>query len=172
MRDGPFLRAIKLGVRALNHFEHAVRRRLQARRGQPHYRLEGTCNGCGKCCEAPAIQVERLTWSWAALRALVVWWQWRVNGMALVSTDARFRLLTFRCTHYDASTRRCDSYDSRPFFCRDYPVNLTFDAVPQLFEECSHRVVDRNAARLLQALVDAGVSGEKLEQARRRLFLG
>jgi hypothetical protein len=155
----------------MNQLEHGLRRRLLARRGQPRYLLLDACNGCGKCCEAPAIQLERLTWSSRALRGLVVWWQRRVNGMELRSSDARFRLLTFHCTHYEPSTRRCDSYDSRPFFCRDYPRNLTFDPVPQLFDECSHRVVDRHAEALTAALESAGLRGEKLEEVRKKLYL-
>lgn len=148
-----------------------LRRRWLERRGEPRYRLTGTCNGCGKCCESPSMVVDRLTWHVRSARAVFLWWQWQVNGFQLKDTDPRHRLFVFHCTHYDPVTKRCDSYDSRPLMCRDYPVNLTYDALPQLFDECSHGVVDRKADALRKALVDAGVTGEALDAAERRLYL-
>lgn len=158
-------------MRWLNAFDVGVRRRVFAGPGEPRYRLLGSCNGCGKCCETPSIQVERLAWGLVTVRRAFVWWQRAVNGMVLLSADPRLRLLIFRCTHYEPTTRRCDSYDSRPFFCRDYPVNTTFDPVPQLFDECSHRVVDRNADALLRALEAAGLPPDKLAAAKKKLYL-
>lgn len=171
MRDGRVRRALKAVARWAGGAELWLRRRWLKRRGEPRYRLTGTCNGCGKCCEAPAMQVDRFTWHVRVARALFLWWQWEVNGFELVSADPRFRLFTFKCTHYDAATKRCDSYDSRPLMCRDYPVNLTYDALPQLFDECSHGVVDKNAEVLRQALVNAGLKGHKLAEAEKKLYL-
>lgn len=172
MRDGLALRFVKAVARGLTWLEVSVRRAWARRRGEPRYRLLNTCNGCGRCCETPTIQVDAITWRLSTARALFLWWQRRVNGMTLLSVDARFRLFAFSCSHYDRASRRCDSYESRPFFCRDYPVNVTFDPVPQLFADCSHQVVDRNAETLLAAMRHAGVSAEKLEQARQKLYLG
>lgn len=171
VRDGPVRRVLKAVARAVGRLELALRRWGLARRGEPRYRLAGTCNGCGKCCEAPSMQVDRVTWYLRSARAVFVWWQREVNGFLLQDADPRFRLLIFKCTHYDPVTRRCDSYDSRPLMCRDYPVNLTYDAVPTLFDECSHVVVDRKADALRKALADAGLSGEELEAAEKRLYL-
>jgi DNA-directed RNA polymerase subunit F len=56
--------------------------------------------------------------------------------------------------------------------CRDYPVNVTYEAVPELFAECSHSVVDKDASALLHALKNAQVDPETLEKVRKKLFLG
>jgi Fe-S-cluster containining protein len=171
VRDGPGRRLLKAVARGVGRVELSLRRWWLKRRGEPRYRLTGSCNGCGRCCEAPSMQVDRLTWHVRSVQAVFLWWQRVVNGFLLQDTDARFRLFIFRCTHYDAATRRCDSYDSRPLMCRDYPVNLTFDALPSLFDECSHGVVDRKADALRKALVDAGLQGESLEAIERKLYL-
>ncbi len=171
MRDGLVRVVLKAIARTLGAFELRVTRALLSRRGEPRYRLTGSCNGCGKCCERPSIQAGVLLWRLPVLRALTLWWQRVVNGFELVETDPRFKLFVFRCSHYDPVTKRCDSYESRPLMCRDYPVNLTFEAVPPLFSECSHGVVDRNAAQLRAALIAAGVTGDKLKEAEARLFL-
>lgn len=168
MRDGAVRQVLKLLARWVKAFDLRVTRGLAR---PPRYRLLGSCNGCGRCCEAPGIPVSRFTWHFPTARRLFLWWQRQVNGFELVSRDPRFRVFTFRCTHYDPTTKRCDSYSSRPLMCRDYPVNLTFEAVPTLFPECSHVVQDRNAAALRDALVKAGVSGDKLKEAEARLFL-
>lgn len=111
------------------------------------------------------------SWRFMTVRALTLWWQRAVNGFEFVQADPRVRAFVFRCTHYDPKTRRCDSYESRPLMCRDYPVNLTFEAVPSLFPECSHGVVDRNGEALRAAMVAAGVDAEKLKAIEEKLFL-
>lgn len=148
-----------------------LRRHLLRTSGGARYRLLGTCNGCGRCCETPSVYVGRWTWRLLPLRAVAVWWQRTVNGFELVGDDPRFKMLIFRCTHYVRETRQCDSYDSRPLMCRDYPANLTYEAVPTLFDECSHRIVDKNAVGLLAALADSGLPPEKLNQLKQKLFL-
>lgn len=158
-------------ARLLGHVDLGFTRWVLARRGQPRYRLTGSCNGCGKCCESPSVHAGFFAWRFRSVRALTLWWHRVVNGFELVQTDPRLKLFVFRCTHFDPATKRCDSYESRPLMCRDYPVNLTFEAVPPLFPECSHGVVDRNAEALRAALIAAGVKGEKLEQVEERLFL-
>lgn len=171
VRDGALRRVVKALARGLAWIDLTVLRALLRRRGEPRYRLTGSCNGCGRCCETPGIPVSRFTWFLPRVRALFVWWQRVVNGFELVDGDPRFRLLLFRCTHYDPVTKRCDSYESRPLMCRDYPVNLTYDAVPSLFSECSHGVVDRKADAMREALKAAGLSGERLQEVERKLFL-
>ena len=162
---------VKWFARAVNALELGLRRRRLARSGEPRYCLTGTCNGCGKCCERPSIQVDRLTWHLSSARRLFLFWQRHVNGFVLDSADPRFKIFSFRCTHYDPATRQCDSYDSRPHLCRDYPINLTYDAIPSLFPECSHRVVDKHADSMVSALEKAGVSPEQLEAIKKKLFL-
>jgi Fe-S-cluster containining protein len=171
MRDGPALRALKLVVLAVGRLELSVRRLFARRHGRPRYRLSGSCNGCGKCCEEPTLHVGFWTFHLPRLKAAVLWWQKTINGWELVRTDPRLRLFVFRCTHYVPETKRCDSYDSRPLACRDYPTNQLHEAVPELFPECSYVVVDRKAAQLKQALVDAGLDGEKLAEVSKKLHL-
>ena len=168
MRDGPVRVGVKWLARMAAGLDLRVGRKLSA---PPRYRLTGTCNGCGKCCEAPTMQVGRTTWRLPTLRALALWWQRVVNGFEFASADARFRTVTFRCTHYNAVTKQCDSYASRPLMCRDYPVNLTFDANPVLFDECSHRLVDVNAAGLRDALERTSLSPEQRADLERKLNL-
>jgi hypothetical protein len=55
--------------------------------------------------------------------------------------------------------------------CRDYPVNLSFDANPVLFDECSHRLVDANAAGLRDALARTSLSAEQRAELERKLYL-
>lgn len=171
MRDGPIRRRVKRTALGLYMLELGLRRLLQRARGQSHYRLTGTCNGCGRCCERPGVRVDRLTFHWASLRWLVLTWHRVVNGFEYVGEDRQLRAFFFRCTHYDPATRLCDSYDSRPGMCRDYPLNLLDSAAPELFPECSYRVVHRNAARLRQALEQSGLPPEKLQEVARKLHL-
>lgn len=117
------------------------------------------------------MQVSRWTWRLSLLRSLALWWQRAVNGFEPVSSDPRFRTVTFRCTHYDPATRQCDSYGSRPLMCRDYPVNLTHEANPVLFDECSHRIVDVKAEALREALARTALSNEKRAELERKLHL-
>jgi Fe-S-cluster containining protein len=171
VRDGPVRRFLKWVARTVAGFDLAVTRAIDARRSPPRYRLEGSCNGCGRCCEAPAIAVGRLTWHVRSLRSAFLLWQRVVNGFELTGQDARLRTFVFRCTHYDATTKRCDAYESRPLMCRDYPARHASEAVPELFPECSYRVVDRKAAQLTEALRAAGLSGEKLDAVKKKLYL-
>ncbi|RME27954.1 MAG: YkgJ family cysteine cluster protein [Deltaproteobacteria bacterium] len=107
---------------------------------------------------------------------MFVWWQRRVNGFELVEADRRGRALVFHCTHFDPHTRRCDSYHSRPFMCRDYPRALLDQAWPDLFEGCGFRIIAADADRQRRALSDAalsdaGLSEEQQAELRRRMRL-
>ncbi|MGV3624666.1 MAG: YkgJ family cysteine cluster protein [Archangium sp.] len=168
MRDGAVRQFVKWLARTVKSFDLFFTRRLAT---PPRYRLLGSCNGCGKCCESPSIPVSRFTWHVPTARRVFLWWQRVVNGFELKAADPRFRVFVFHCTHVDVTTKQCDSYDSRPLMCRDYPKNLTFEAVPSLFPECSYVVQDKNADSLRDALINAGVTGEKLAEAEDKLFL-
>ncbi len=171
MRDGVALRALKHVVRWAGMVELSWRRLWLKTRGEPRYRLEGSCNGCGRCCERPSLQVGWPVWRLPKLRALVLWWQRRVNGFELVEADPRFKLFVFRCTHYDPKTKLCDSYDSRPLMCRDYPRNLQFEALPQLFTECSHSLVLKKAEAFRAALKNTSLSDEERKALEEKLNL-
>lgn len=171
MRDGAWRVVVKGLARWVKTFDLRLTRWALARRGEPRYRLTGSCNGCGKCCEAPSQPVSRFTWHVPTARRLFLWWQRVVNGFEVTDSVARSRVFVFRCTHFDRASRQCDSYASRPLMCRDYPVNLTFEAVPELFPECSYGVEDKKAAQLKAALIAAGITGEKLTALEKKLFL-
>jgi uncharacterized protein len=165
MRDGPFRRALKAAALLNHRLALALRRR---RRGA-HFALAGSCRRSGLCCEEPAIQVGPLTWYLSTLRRAFLLWQRRVNGFELLSADARHRLFVFRCTHFDRAARACDSYDTRPGMCRDYPRVLLGQATPQFLSGCGFRAVPLNSARLRQALARQPLSDEQRERLLRDL---
>jgi hypothetical protein len=68
------------------------------------------------------------------------------------------RVFVFRCTHFDVATRSCDSYESRPGMCRDYPRALLDQPAPAFFPECGYRPVATNAKRLPAALRGRGLT--------------
>ena len=171
MKDGVVRRALKAVARAGFDLNQALDHALRRRRGERPYVLGGACERCAKCCEAPSIQVGRLVWYAPALRKLFLAWQRHVNGFELVQKESP-RTLVFRCTHFDSLTRMCDSYESRPGMCRDYPRALLWQVNPELFDGCGYRAVDPKAKGLLRALERKGVSAEQLETLKKKLHLG
>lgn len=172
MRDGPGRRALKWVARCFAAFDLRATRAIMRLRGQaPRYRLEGSCEGCGRCCEEPSIQVSRLVWALPTLRWLFLAWQRRVNGFELLRAERQGRFFAFRCTHYDPDTRQCDSYTSRPLMCRDYPRPLLDQPFPEFFPECTYRPVSRCGADLIQGMREAGLSEEAIAEVERKLML-
>lgn len=171
MRDGPVRRVVKrLALASFVVDLHATRgwRRL---RGERAHRLGGGCRRCARCCEAPGIQVGRLTWYVPVLRRLFLSWQRHVNGFELQGRDVSGRSFVFRCTHFDPATRSCDSYDSRPGMCRDYPRALLWQPRPEMLDGCGYRPVAPNAAALRRALQAQDLTEEQRERLARGLFL-
>ena len=148
MRDGPLRRLVKALVRGMWTAEMALRRGL----AKPRWEVAGSCQGCGACCEMPSISVGRALWYLPLSRRVFLWWQRVVNGFELVEADRESRTFSFRCSHFDWETRRCDAYDSRPFMCRDYPRALLGQPWPVLFDECTYRLRDRDGDGLAQAI--------------------
>lgn len=142
------------------------------RRGERPFLLGGRCRRCAACCEAPAIAVGRAVWHMPVLRRLFLEWQQRVNGFELVNRDRHGRTFVFRCTHFDASSRSCDSYDSRPGMCRDYPRLLLWQASPDLLPGCGYRALAPNAAALAASLARVDLTPDQRERLRRELRLG
>ncbi len=171
MRDGRLRRAIKAPVRWLYLRVARWRRRRLERRGQLTYRLSGACTRCGACCERPSLHLGWLDWYLPPGRQLIVWWQRHVNGFELLAEHPRTRTLEFVCTHFDAATRRCDSYDSRPGMCWDYPRIHEAGLSAELFSDCGHRLVHRRSAQMLQALEGKNLSPEQKERLKARLHL-
>ena len=113
----------------------------------------------------------KAVWYLPTLRRLFLWWQRVVNGFELTGRDPRQRVFVFRCTHFDPTSRLCDSYDSRPGFCRDYPRGLLAQPSPQLLPGCGFRVVARNAEGLRAALAARGLSREQMDRLAAGLHL-
>lgn len=167
MRDGRFKGALKRRLAAAYLVDVEKRR---ARGGTP-WVLQGECRGCASCCEAPSIVVGTFVYFAPAVRHLFIWWQRVINGFELVRAEREARAFVFRCTHFDPLTRRCDSYDTRPGMCRDYPRMLLEQADPEFFSSCGHRAVAKNGEEMLASLREAGVDGERLVQISRKLRL-
>jgi hypothetical protein len=171
MRDGVWLRGLKRVVRAQVELELRLHRAWRRFRGERPFVLGGECRRCAACCEAPAIAVGRLVWSMPRVRRAFLAWQRRVNGFELVSEDGRQRTFVFRCTHFDAATRSCDSYGSRPAMCRDYPRLLLWQASPEMLPGCGYRPVAWNASGLRQSLARVRLTAEQREKVERGLRL-
>lgn len=114
----------------------------------------------------PAVLFHLRSWRWVLVR-----WHRHVNGFLLLRVDRRARGLVFRCTHLDPTTRRCDSYASRPLMCREYPRAVLDQAAPELFPTCGHRTVAVNAVGLGAAIAARSLPPERLAALRRRLGL-
>lgn len=171
MQDGVFRRTIKK-VAALCYALNLRGTRAAWRLQREHpYELGGACQGCGACCVNPSIQVGRFLWYFPTARHLFLLWQRLVNGFELVERHIPGRVFVFRCTHFDTQTRRCDSYDSRPGMCRDYPRVLLWQPSPSFLAECSHYPIAPGADRFLEALKREGLDEEKLQKVKEKLFL-
>ena len=129
------------------------------------------CRACARCCERPAIAGGVLTWHLPLVRRVFLAWQRLLNGFELVEVDEDTHAFLFRCAHFDWRTRRCDSYDSRPFMCRDYPRGLLDQPWPELFEGCGHKVIARNAPTLGAALDALDLPPDKKAELKRRLLV-
>ncbi|MBK7974727.1 MAG: YkgJ family cysteine cluster protein [Deltaproteobacteria bacterium] len=171
MRDGAGRRALKAVVRRFFAFDLALARRWRRLRGEGRWELGGACVRSAKCCEAPAVRVGKLVWFLPTARRAFLAWQRRVNGFELIAEEKGARVFVFRCTHFDPATRRCDSYESRPGMCRDYPNALLDGGWPDFFPECGYRAIARNAAGLTRSLEAQNLPTEKLAELKKRLHL-
>lgn len=167
MKDGPIRRCVKrigLGV-------YIVRLWLHRQQADIRYELGGACGRCAKCCEAPGIQVGKLVWYLPLARRVFLWWHKTVNGFELVETYREDKGFIFKCTHFDPANRSCDSYDSRPGMCRDYPRVLLEQANPEFIEGCGYKAVAKNRDKLVQILNEQSLSPEQLAKLRKELYL-
>jgi hypothetical protein len=171
MRDGPTTRAVKRLALAWFNAALALDRLLARATRRAPFTLGGDCRLCAACCEAPAIRVGWLTWNLPGFREAFQWWQRQVNGFELREVDPAARLFVFECTHFDRATRRCDSYDSRPGMCRDYPRALLHQPHPELLPGCGYRPVARNAKRMLRVLDGQSLTSEQRARLKKDLFL-
>lgn len=169
MKDGPVKGAIKRVALIRYRIDLWVARAIRRRTRPPRYRLAGECNGCGACCETPMIQTNAAFFRLRTTRWLILTWHRVVNGFEHIRDEPKSRAFVFRCTHFDPVTKHCDSYDSRPGMCRDYPTNLLEAGYPQFPGECSHYAIDNNAERFNAALEKLNLPPEKLEALKTRL---
>jgi hypothetical protein len=171
MRDGLLRRAVKSVALGAFAVALAVDRALARVMGRSPYVLGGDCRLCAACCEAPAIRVGWLTAHLPALERAFLWWQERVNGFLLTGREPDGRVFVFRCTHFDPTTRRCDSYASRPGMCRDYPRALLHQPRPELLPGCGYRPIARDAKRFLRVLDAQTLTPEQRAKLKKTLFL-
>lgn len=171
MRDNLVLKLIKGTARHYYFFTLWIQRQHLKRKGRPKYTLTGKCEGCGKCCEKPAIKVGFLVNFLKSFRWVYVLWQRKINGFILQQHNEETQVLYFTCTHWDATSKRCDSYESRPGMCRDYPRNLLYSSVPDFFDECGYKPLDKNAAKFNLALEKVLIDEEKKKKIKEKLFL-
>jgi Fe-S-cluster containining protein len=171
VKDGAGRRLIKAAALGLFYVDLGVSRGLAWLRGDRPHRLAGQCRGSAECCEEPGIAVSRAVWHVPSLRRLYVWWQETVNGFVLSGELRQGRVLLFRCTHFDWESRRCDSYESRPGMCRDYPRVLLSQPAPRMLPGCGYRPLARNAERLARALEARKLDPQTLARLKRELYL-
>ena len=171
MRDGPVRRALKRAALANFALGILLTRGLRRLRGERAWRLGGDCRRCSACCEAPAIQVGPWVWFVPTLRRLFLWWQERVNGFRLTHELLQQRVFVFECTHFDRAARACDSYDSRPGMCRDYPRLLLYQANPEFLPGCGYRALPPNAALLRDAIRRAELKDGQRDKLEKELRL-
>ena len=171
MKDGPLLRTVKRVARWNFQAEVGLRRAFRRARGERPWPLGGGCQRSGGCCEAPTIAVGRLVWSMPRVRQLFLAWQKHVNGFEFAREDCEGQALVFRCTHFDRDARSCDSFDSRPGMCRDYPKVLLWQPRPEFLPGCGYRALTPNAAGLREALDRLDLTPEQREKLRTGLQL-
>lgn len=171
MRDGPVRRGLKALARGVFRADLALVRAFRRARREERWELAGGCVKSGQCCEAPAMRVGKAVWFLPTARRLFLAWQRRVNGFEMVSEEKSARVFVFRCTHFDTATRSCDSYDSRPGMCRDYPRVLLDGAWPDFFPACGYRALAKNAAGFTRSLESQNLPPEKLAELKKRLNL-
>jgi hypothetical protein len=171
VRDGPLRRAVKRVARAHYELNLGLARALLRHRGERAWTLAGECRRCARCCEAPAVRAGWLTFHLRSLRVPFLWWMRVVNGFELQERLPKERVFVFRCTHFDWRTRRCDSYDTRPGLCRDYPRLLLHQASPEFLPGCGYRAVAPNAAGLARALQRLPLAPERQAELREKLRL-
>lgn len=171
MRDNLIRRALKRAALAVFEIDLFFEKKRLKRRDGPAYDLGGSCQRCARCCEAPAISVYWPFRRFRSLRALFLAWQKNVNGFHFVRADKTLGAFVFRCEHFDRKTRLCDSYDTRPGMCRDYPRRLMFQTIPEMLEGCGYRPIALGASRMLSVLKKQKLTEEQMEKLRKGLFL-
>ena len=171
MKDGIIRKAIKKIALSFYMIDLKSTREIRRLRDDPLYHLGGSCNQCGACCKSPMIQIFPPFFYLKSIRRLIIMWHRLVNGFEYIGKNYKSQILIFRCTHWNSETKVCDSYNTRPGMCRDYPRNLIYSTNPIFLDECSYYAIDKNADRLGAALGELHLSPKKLEMLKRKLHI-
>ena len=104
---------------------------------KPKYQLEGSCKKCGKCCHHIGIvapfDISNTKW----IAAIIITFYEQVNDFTFLEYDIDKQILIFSCKHYNAHTRLCPVYFSRPALCRNYPYPRLFHK-PEVIKGCGY----------------------------------
>lgn len=171
MRDNFAQKLIKNSFRTYYLFSLWLNRKRLKRKGLPKYTLIGNCESCGKCCENPAIKIGFLLNNIKFFKYLYNLWQKKINGFIFQKHNQETKVFYFICNHWDSNSKKCDSYDSRPGMCRDYPRNLLYSSIPDFFKECGYKPLDKNAKKFNLALDKISIDEEKKKKIKEKLFL-
>jgi Fe-S-cluster containining protein len=169
--DGAIRRVIKFFARAQYFLVALGWRGIVSLRSGARYSLAGQCESCALCCEEVSIDVNAVVFHTAPLRLAIVAWHRIVNRFRYVRRHNEGAVIVFSCDHFNHTTRRCDSYSSRPGICRDYPRNLLDRAWPQMLDDCAYRAVSRNAGPMASAIDSADLSPDKRAELKRKLHV-
>ena len=104
-------------------------------------------------------------------RWIILKWHKLVNGFEILGENRQMKCFIFKCTHWDPETKLCDSYDSRPGLCRDYPRNLIDTTDPVFMKDCGYYAVRKNAESMEKALDDLDLPEENLRELKQKLHL-
>ena len=161
MKDGIIRKSLK-SIALLGYtVDLRITRLVLKAKGEPLYHLRGSCNKCGACCKSPMVPIFPPFFYLKPIRWIILTWHRLVNGFEYIDENPKSQMFIFRCTHWNSETKMCDSYDSRPGMCRDYPCNLVYSTNPIFLKECSYYAVDKNAERMKAALEDLNLPPEK-----------
>ena len=169
MKDPFPIQVIKLTLRTKYIFEWWFKK-IISRKKSP-YELKGDCHQCGKCCENPTIKVSVFTFHFKFIRMIYLTWQQRINAFYFVSDDHKNNTFSFLCHHWDSTTKKCDSYSSRPGICYLYPKNLMQSSSPDLFEECGFEIQYKKSKLFKESLEKLSLTDEKKEELQKKLHL-
>lgn len=171
MKDSRGIAALKWIILRLNQIEAAMQRWWLKRRGEPGYSLSGDCNGCGQCCEQFFVVVPKPFYYLPMARDAFLFWHYRVNQFSFKKDDKLARGFWFTCEHYDSESKQCDSYSTRPFRCRDYPIDVLYHPLPELHSECSYSIRSNQSVSWLHALDQANLTEAQREELKKNLHL-
>ncbi|OGL41156.1 MAG: hypothetical protein A2161_07545 [Candidatus Schekmanbacteria bacterium RBG_13_48_7] len=171
MKDGIVRKTIKYVALARYMIDLKITRLIKSVGNSQTFHLEGSCNRCGKCCENPAIILSAPFFYLKTNRWLTLKWHKIVNGFEFVGENRKEKCFIFRCTHWNPETKLCDSYETRPGLCRDYPRNQIDSTDPVFMDSCGYYAVRKNAESMGKAIDKLLLSEEKTDKLKQKLHI-